>query len=116
MSEKIYVWLLRFYPSHFREAHGEEALQLFRDRSREEAGFFPRLRLWLDLLTDLAVSLSRMRRHAGFSLALGGAPSFHGRRIAASWSAALRKCTVSDCRLGIFGGTASDSNDPLRTH
>lgn len=36
-----------------------------------------RLRLWLDLLTDLAASLSRMRRHAGFSLALGGAPSFH---------------------------------------
>jgi hypothetical protein len=27
MSEKIYAWLLRLYPSHFREAYGNEALQ-----------------------------------------------------------------------------------------
>lgn len=59
MSEKIYAWLLRLYPSHFREAYGQEALQLFRDRCRDETGFFPRLRLWLDLLSDLAVSVPR---------------------------------------------------------
>lgn len=76
MSEKIYRWLLRLYPSHFREAHGEEALDLFRDRSRDETGFFPRLRLWLDLVTDLAVSLPRIRRPTEPSLAVGGAPSF----------------------------------------
>ena len=59
MSEKIYAWLLRLYPSRFREAYGEEALQLFRDRCRDEHGFLPRLRLWLDLLGDLALSLPR---------------------------------------------------------
>jgi len=50
MSEKIYACLLRLYPAKFRHAHGEEALQLFRDRLRDETGFIRRLRLWLDLL------------------------------------------------------------------
>jgi len=59
MSEKIYAWLLRLYPSHFREAYGNDALQLFRDRARDEKGFLPRLRLWLDLLGDLALSVPR---------------------------------------------------------
>jgi hypothetical protein len=57
MSEKIYALLLRLFPSHFREAYGEEALQLFRDRARDEKGFFPSVQLWLDLLTDLAFSV-----------------------------------------------------------
>jgi retinol-binding protein 3 len=59
MSEKIFAWLLRLYPSRFRQAYGDEALQLFRDRARDEQGLFPRLRLWLDLLTDSAVSIPR---------------------------------------------------------
>jgi hypothetical protein len=59
MSEKIYAWLLRFYPSHFREAYSNEALQLFRDRARDEKGLFPSLRLWLDLLADLVISIPR---------------------------------------------------------
>src|SRR5882724_619363 len=59
MSEKLYAWLLRLYPSHFREAYGDEALQLFRDRARDEKGFFRSLRLWLDLLADLAISVPR---------------------------------------------------------
>ena len=59
MSERLYAWLLRLYPSRFRKAYGEEALQLFRDRCRDEQGFLPRLRLWLDLLGDLALSLPR---------------------------------------------------------
>ena len=59
MSERIYAWLLRLLPSQFQHAYQEEALQLFRDRSRDERGFFARLRLWLDLLADLAVSLAR---------------------------------------------------------
>jgi hypothetical protein len=54
---------LRLFPSHFREAYGDEALQLFRDRTRDEAGFFPRVRLWLDLLADLAVSIPRQYRY-----------------------------------------------------
>ena len=83
MSEKIYAWLLRLFPSRFRRAYGEDALQLFRDRSRDENGFFPSLRLWLDLLADLAVSVPREHFHGRPALAaasaqrrLDGTPSF----------------------------------------
>jgi len=83
MSEKIYARLLRLYPSHFRAAYGDEALQLFRDRFRDEKGLFPRLRLWLDLLADLAISVPRQYRliqpalvGASVQSGLGGMPSF----------------------------------------
>jgi hypothetical protein len=59
MSEKIYDWFLRLYPSQFREKYGAEALRLLCDRSRDETGFFRALRLWLDLLVDLAISIPR---------------------------------------------------------
>jgi hypothetical protein len=59
MSEKLYAWLLRLYPAHFREDYGEEALRLFRDRARDERGFSPRLRLWLDLFLDFTISMPR---------------------------------------------------------
>jgi len=59
MSEKIYALLLRIYPTRFRETYGDAALQLFRDRLRDERGFIPRLRLWLDLIGDLAMSVPR---------------------------------------------------------
>ena len=84
MSEKIYSWLLRLYPSHFRQAYGEAALQLFRERSRHERGFSPALRLWLDLLADLAISVPR-QYHRVQPVLIGasalrhpdGTPSFH---------------------------------------
>jgi hypothetical protein len=83
MSEKIYTWLLRLYPSRFREAYGEEALQLFRDRVRDEKGFFPRLRLWLDLMADLAITVPYQYFHLEPALAgtsaephLYGTPAF----------------------------------------
>ena len=63
MSEKIYSWFLQLYPSRFRETYGEEALQLFRDRARDEKGLLPRLRLWLDLLADLIISVPREYYH-----------------------------------------------------
>jgi len=92
MSEKMYAWLLRLYPSHFRAKYGDEALQLFRDRKRDEPGFVGRLRLWLDLLADLAVSLPRLHRYpqpafAAASVPLVRGPSFYvfeARRIAAA--------------------------------
>lgn len=62
MSERLYAFLLRLYPAHFRKAHGEDALQLLHDRLRDEPGFAGRLRLWIDLLADLAVSAPREHR------------------------------------------------------
>jgi hypothetical protein len=83
MSEKIYAWLLRLYPSRFRRAYGDEVLQLFRDRARDERGFLPRLRLWLDLLLDIALSVPHEHRRAQLALAAAsveyrsdGLPSF----------------------------------------
>ena len=83
MSEKIYAWLLRLYPASFRERFGEEALQLFRDRARDEKGFVPRLELWLDLVADLAISVPREYYYfepellgASADQRLGGIPSF----------------------------------------
>ena len=84
MSEKLYRWLLRLYPSHFRHAYGDAALQLFRDRSRHERGFFPALRLWLDLLADLVLSVPRQYRRVQPALSgasalrsAAGTPSFY---------------------------------------
>ncbi len=84
MSEKIYLWLWRLYPPHFREAYHDAALQLFRDRARHEKGFVRQLRLWLDLLTDLASSVPRVYfdvEPALSSIPAGqvsdGAPSFY---------------------------------------
>ncbi len=84
MSEKIYAFLLRLFPAHFREAYREEALQLFRDRYRDEKGLFRRLRLWLDLAADLVISLPREYFHPQPELAgaaahehLRGTPSFY---------------------------------------
>src|SRR5271166_6450811 len=79
MSEKIYPWLLRFYPADFRKTYGEDALQLFRDRSRDERGFLSALRLWVDLLCDLAASIPRGYRQPRPVLVcqhLDGTPSF----------------------------------------
>lgn len=56
MSERLYTLLLRLYPPSFRQAHGEEALQLLRDRARDENGFLCGVRLWFDILGDLAIS------------------------------------------------------------
>src|SRR5437588_630428 len=103
MSEEIYAWLLRLYPSRFREAHGEDALQLFRDRARAEEGFLLRLRLWFDLLSDLTLSVPR--------------EYFHVQPQLASLSAHLRPdgvpsfCVLANESLGpgalLFGGVLS---------
>jgi Peptidase family S41 len=71
MSEKIFRLLLRLYPSRFRQDYGEEALQLFRDRTRDETGWWPSARLWLDLFSDLVVSLPR--EYADVRLEMPGA-------------------------------------------
>jgi hypothetical protein len=64
MSEKFYAFLLKLYPDHFRRTYGDEALRLVRDRARSENGLLSGLRLWLDLLLDVAISLPREYRNA----------------------------------------------------
>jgi hypothetical protein len=59
MSERIYALLFRLFPARFRARWHDDALELYRDRARNEQGLIPRLRLWLDLLADLASSLPR---------------------------------------------------------
>ena len=83
MSEKLYALLFRLYPSHFRDAYAEEAMQLFRDRSRDEHGFFATMQFWFDLLLDLCISLPREYRNllrspvaAQFRQRLTSAPFF----------------------------------------
>jgi hypothetical protein len=57
MSEKMYARLLRLYPLAFRKEYQSDALQLIRDRLRDETGFFNRARLWWDLATDILTGL-----------------------------------------------------------
>lgn len=84
MSEKIYSWLLRLFPRSFRQNYRDEALQLYRDRARDEKGFLPTLRLWCDLLADLAISVPHQHWHrqpapivASAHGHLAGKPAFH---------------------------------------
>lgn len=83
MSEKIYTRLLRLYPSSFRKKYEGEALQLIRDRLRDETGFFKRARLWWDLVADVLAGLPSAYRNsyavteaASLSLHAAGTPSF----------------------------------------
>ena len=83
MSEKIYTRLLRLYPSSFRKKYEGEALQLIRDRLRDETGFFKRARLWWDLVADVLAGLPSAYRNsyavteaASLSLNAAGIPSF----------------------------------------
>ena len=59
MSKKMYAFLLLLYPREFRESYGAEAMQLFRDRVRDERGLFAKLRLWFDMAVDLVGSAPR---------------------------------------------------------
>lgn len=82
MSEKLYARLLKLFPKRFRDVYGEDALQLFRDRARDEAGLVRAMRLWLDLFADLAVSVPREYFYAEPELLAarqhsGGVPSFY---------------------------------------
>jgi hypothetical protein len=83
MSEKIYARLLRLYPAHFRKQYEAEALQLIRDRLRDERGFYKRARLWWDLLTDILIALPSAHQNsytvteaASLSFNAGSIPSF----------------------------------------
>jgi Carboxypeptidase regulatory-like domain len=83
MSEKMYTRLFRLYPSRFRKEYEAEALQLIRDRLRDETGFFKRARLLWDLAADILAGLPQAYRNpyagteaASLSLHAEGIPSF----------------------------------------
>jgi hypothetical protein len=62
MSEALYRLLLKLYPAAFRREYEAAMRQLFRDRLRAERSGPARLRLWTDVLRDLASSLPREHR------------------------------------------------------
>jgi hypothetical protein len=83
MSEKMYIRLLRLYPSRFRKEYEGEALQLIRDRFRDETGFVKRTRLFWDLAADFVLGFPQACRNsyaaketASLSLSAEGIPSF----------------------------------------
>lgn len=59
MSEKIFALWLRLFPPEFRARYGEEAVQLYRDRVRDERGVWRRARLGWDLLADFFTGLPK---------------------------------------------------------
>jgi hypothetical protein len=64
MSEKIYTRLFRLYPSRFRKAYEDDALQLIRDRLRDETGFLKRALLGWDLVRDVLAGLPQAYRNS----------------------------------------------------
>ncbi len=72
MSEKVYALLLRLFPSSFRKEYEGEALQLVRDRLRNETGLLRRARLWVDLAVDMFSGLPHAYRN---SYAMTNAPA-----------------------------------------
>jgi hypothetical protein len=121
MSERIYAWLLRLYPARFRQAFGQEALRLFRDRARDERGVLAVLRLWSDLLCDLIVSLPREYRRSWPDLntvvkASSGVPSFyfvaHDRPAPAALVAGALVSSVTTVIFAIFASQPADTSPP----
>ncbi len=53
-SHRLYILLLRLYPSSYRKRHGDEMIQIFEDLERENDSS---VALWLFLLKDLCISL-----------------------------------------------------------
>ena len=56
MFETLCALLLRLYPAEFRRAYGRDAVQLVRDRARDERGVLLRARLLIDLTRDLLMT------------------------------------------------------------
>src|SRR5262245_4757557 len=89
MFENFCALLLRLYPAGFRRAFGPEAEQLLRDRARHERGVILRVRLLLDLATDLgAISFHGWQSTKSLLTRIDGTPrvgiiAVHGPRPAA---------------------------------
>jgi hypothetical protein len=78
MSEKVFALLLRLFPPDFRKNYGDEAMQLYRDRARDERGLVRTARLWRDLLADLAIALPSTYRSNESAMVGADAQQFDG--------------------------------------
>jgi hypothetical protein len=77
MFERVCTLLLRLYPSEFRDAYGDDAAQLIRDRTGHERGVVKRARLLIDLVADLlAISLRGWHGARPMVGARNGTPHF----------------------------------------
>jgi hypothetical protein len=105
MPEKIYAWLLKLYPARFREEYGASAMQLFRDRLHAERGFRERFRFWLDVLSDLAISVPRehCRRAAVHQQVVGFRLS--GEALAVMYKRKMAALVIPFCVFGALGFT-----------
>jgi hypothetical protein len=77
MFDRFCALLLLFYPAAFTRAYSADALQLIRDRARDERTVGARARLILDLVTDLLATSIRGYHSDSLSFArVAGTPSF----------------------------------------
>ena len=84
MSERAFTWLVRLYPAAFRQKYGQETLQLYRDRMRDERGFMRRILLYRDLMVDAVIGAPQAWRNSYAETGAGtfvggvsGLPAFH---------------------------------------
>ncbi len=60
MCERAYRLLLLLFPTSFRHAYGDAALELVCQRWRDEIGLLRKVRLCFDLVMDLCVSVPKL--------------------------------------------------------
>jgi hypothetical protein len=106
-SEKVYHFLLRAYPSAYRDRYAAPMEQLFRDRLRDTHTFSGLASFWLRTLADWAVSVPACYRervtqptHFGALAESARRCVFFARSEASSFSS--REITVEHLLLGIL--------------
>ena len=65
LSERVYRALLVVYPKEYRREYGELMVQMFRDRMRYDGGRFRGPVIWMQIISDLAVSAIEEHRRGG---------------------------------------------------
>ena len=125
MSERLYRWLLRFYPREFRDEYGEEMSLVFRDPTAEgrirlslqvlgDVIFHAPQEHWSTTKQDLRFAFRQIRRSPGFSgvvivtlaLGIGGTTALESARpiLESSprrrWFSPSRACSRPGCPHG----------------
>jgi predicted permease len=95
LGARLFRSLLRLYPREFRDEYGAEMARLYRDRARDEGA----LRVWLDLLVDLARTAPREQ------LSLVTQDVRHAFRLLAQ-APVVTATAILTLALGVGGNTA----------